>query len=54
MTARPAITIATLPATAHMTEPAQNTTMPASITHLRPNRSASEPPTSIRLANTSE
>jgi len=37
-----------------MTDPPQNTTMPTSISHLRPSRSPSEPANSIKLANTSE
>src|SRR5580765_8475938 len=41
MTARPAITHAALVATAAISDPAQNTTTPPSISHFRPYRSAS-------------
>ncbi len=52
ITARPAISVPTLGASADSTDPAQKTTMPASSTHLRPSRSPSEPAISIRLAKT--
>src|SRR4051812_6633053 len=54
MTVRPAMTQPTLGASAHATEPRQKIAMPATMTHLRPNRSARAPAVSIRLANTSE
>src|SRR5579875_693797 len=54
ITARPPMTQPTDGATAHMTEPPQNTTMPAAMIHFRPSRSPSEPATNIRLANTNE
>ncbi len=53
ITARPAMTSATPDASAHNSDPTQKIATPASMTRLRPSRSPSEPPTSIRLANTS-
>ncbi len=50
MTTRPAMSTSVVGATAAMTEPAQNTATPASITFLRPKRSPTVPKLSIRLA----
>ena len=53
MTARPAISNPALGATAHITEPAQNTPTPDSITILRPNSSPIMPQASMVPANVS-
>ena len=51
ITARPAMSIAGLGASADSTEPAQNTPTPASMTFLRPSSSPIIPQASMRLAN---
>ena len=51
ITTRPAISMLELGATAPITDPAQNTTTPRSMTRLRPKKSPSVPPASMNAAN---
>jgi hypothetical protein len=53
MIARPAMSSPAVGASAHSTEPAQNTAAPASMTFLRPNSSPIIPQASIAPANVS-